>query len=349
MAYLTPDKTYRLDNGLLIKEYLLTSHNPNRIALPAKRNAPLIGVTLHNTEWIDVNPATTPAEQYTRATVNGNMNDVRIHWYVDDKCAWRTLGDDYESWHAATGAGGQGNCNTISIECIMRNKSDAASRASMDNSAKLIAWIFGQYAWTLAKNLFTHNYWTNYKSTGKMSTDLDAQSLKVCSDPKANASGKYCPVYILPQWDSFKALTDGYMKAKSPAAPPATTMYRVRKAWEDSKSQIGAYSNLDGAKALADENKASGYKVFDDVGAVVYIPAVSGAGGDNGEYDRLLADHKTVLEELDRLRQEKAVWKLEEIELHARISELEDAAAAHGESLEKVKGDIAALAKKWPA
>lgn len=234
MAILKPDKTITTNSGLKINEYLLTTHNPNKISMPVKRtaNQPLIGVTIHNTEWISVASGTTPAEQYVRATYNGNMGDTRVHYYVDNECVWKDLGDEYTSWHSATGGQGQGNCNTISIECIMRNQTDAASVASMENAAKLIAYIFGQYGWTVEKNLYTHNYWTNYKTTGKCSTDLDAQSLnKVPTTAKcfnsnelANASGKYCPVYILPQWEKFKALVKKYMvTVANPAPVPAAT------------------------------------------------------------------------------------------------------------------------------
>ena len=43
--------------------------------------------------------------------------------------------------------------------------------------------------------------------------------------------------------------------------------YRVRKTWEDSKSQIGAFKILENAKKCADQNP--GYKVFDASGKVV--------------------------------------------------------------------------------
>ena len=48
----------------------------------------------------------------------------------------------------------------------------------------------------------------------------------------------------------------------------ASPIYRVRKTWADSKSQIGAYKNLDNAKELCDKNP--GYSVFDENGKVVY-------------------------------------------------------------------------------
>lgn len=45
-------------------------------------------------------------------------------------------------------------------------------------------------------------------------------------------------------------------------------LYRVRKTWDDVKSQLGAYKNLDNAK----NNCPYGYKVFDNTGKVIYKP-----------------------------------------------------------------------------
>ena len=91
MTILRPDATTTL-NGVKINEYLLTKHNPNHIDMPSVSMAgKIIGVTVHNTDWITVASGTTPAEQYTRATVNNNMKDVRVHYYVDNVCAWQNL------------------------------------------------------------------------------------------------------------------------------------------------------------------------------------------------------------------------------------------------------------------
>ena len=57
-----------------------------------------------------------------------------------------------------------------------------------------------------------------------------------------------------------------------PSAPSKKIMYRVRKTWADSKSQLGAYSVLKNAKKQADKNP--GYSVFDENGNVVYPKAV---------------------------------------------------------------------------
>ena len=53
-----------------------------------------------------------------------------------------------------------------------------------------------------------------------------------------------------------------------PKPPVQKTLYRVRKSWSDTKSQLGAFSVLANAKSLVDKNP--GYKVFDENGKVVY-------------------------------------------------------------------------------
>ena len=60
---------------------------------------------------------------------------------------------------------------------------------------------------------------------------------------------------------------------EAPAKPvepeqPKAQIYRVRKAWADAKSQVGAYKVLANAKISADTHP--GYSVFDADGKVVY-------------------------------------------------------------------------------
>ena len=62
MAILRPDSTSTL-GGVTVKEYLLTKHNPNRIDMPSvSMTGKIIGVTVHNTDWISVASGTTPAD-----------------------------------------------------------------------------------------------------------------------------------------------------------------------------------------------------------------------------------------------------------------------------------------------
>lgn len=265
MAFLKPDKTYNA-NGITVNEYLLTTHNPNNIAMPADQlpKKPL-GITIHNTDWITIASGTTPAEQYTRATVNGNMNDVRVHFYVDNVSAWQNLPLTLCGWHAADGKG-NGNMATIAIECIMSSNGGAASEKSEDNCAKLAAYLLNLYGLTVEDNLFTHTHWLNVKD-GYVG---DIDYLNTARNPY-----KWCPLYILPHWQTFKAKVKTYLsqlsgkKDTSSTATTTTTqsnLYRVRKSWTDAKSQIGAFGSLDNAKKACKE----GYTVFDGSGKAVY-------------------------------------------------------------------------------
>lgn len=233
MAILKPDKTTTL-GGVTVNEYLLTKHNPNKIDMPSvSMEGRIIGVTIHNTPWITTAAGTTPAEQYTRATVNGNMRDTRVHYYVDNVCAWQNLPLSLSGWHAADGDG-NGNRRTIAIECIMSSAYNDKDKKSEDNCARLAAALLKKYKLGI-NALYTHNHWY---------------------------SRKYCPAYILPHWDKFKAKVQSYMNSGS----SAKQLYRVRKSWSDAKSQIGAYSSLENAKKAC----KAGYSVFDNSGKAVY-------------------------------------------------------------------------------
>lgn len=242
MAILKADKITKM-NGVKVNEYLLTKHNPNKIAMPQYKITNLIGITVHNTDRISVASVTTPAEQYTRATVNGNMKDVRVHFYVDDVCAWQCLPLDLSGWHATDGSG-DGNRKTISIECIMNGSGDAKDKKAEYNCARLVAYLLDKFK-LKDTAIYSHNHWY---------------------------SKKYCPAYILPHWNNFKKKVISYrnkntaIEGNSKPSNSVKVLYRVRTSWDNAKSQIGAYSSLENAKKAC----KSGYFVFDAKGKVVY-------------------------------------------------------------------------------
>lgn len=230
MAILKPNKV-SIKNGVTVNEYLLKDMYPGLI-----RDS-VIGVTIHNTDFITTATGTTPAEQYTRATLNGNMGDVIVHYYVDDVCAWQNLPHGIHGWHAADGSG-DGNWRTIAIECIMDGTGSERSKKSEDNAARLAAAILKEFGFGIDQ-LYTHNHWYNKK---------------------------YCPAYILPHWEQFRRKVQSYL-GDAPSAPAQTSeLYRIRKSWTDAKSQIGAYSNIDGAVKACKE----GYTVYNSKGEPVY-------------------------------------------------------------------------------
>jgi N-acetylmuramoyl-L-alanine amidase CwlA len=181
---LKADKTYTA-NGVKVNEYLLTAHNYSNIDMPGKRSG-LVGITVHNTDKISVS-GTTMSEQYTRATANGNMGDVRVHFYVDDVEAWQNLPLDQAGWHAADG-GGDGNMKTIAIECIMDDSGSASSKKAEENCARLVAYLLDKYKLSDSA-IYSHNHW--YKR-------------------------KYCPAYILPHWEEFKKKCISYRADTKP-------------------------------------------------------------------------------------------------------------------------------------
>lgn len=254
----TPDKTYTW-LGVTIKEFLFTKHNPNKYTLPPKRKSKqkIIGVTIHNTE--DLDNIEDDGRNYVASTMNGNMNEVYVHYYVDDLCAWRYMPDDRISWSCSDGAAGIGNCQTICLEVIMDGVDGAENLKAKDNAARLAAKILYDNKLTI-NDLYTHTYWIN-----KVNKRTNGTKDELCCIPPSGK--KKCPYFIIPKWMEFKALVEKYLKELS---KPAEELYRVRKTAKDAKNQIGAYKNLASAKDLADHNY--GYKVYNSKGQLVYKP-----------------------------------------------------------------------------
>lgn len=262
--YLSPDKIENW-NGVIVKQYFLNKHNDNNILLPIDKLINVSSITIHNTEWIKVNNATTPAEQYTRATINGNMKGTIVHFYVDDVCAWWNMPLDMVTWHSGDGVKGKtGNNTSISIECIMDKTNSSYNQKSMDNAAKLAAYLLNKYNLDVEKGLVTHTYWLNKKA------NKEGVKYNLCTTPP-NIFAKTCPYYIIKGkgWNYFEDITEKYLKEIDENTSKAE-IYRVRTAWSAHKSQIGAFSNLKSAKELADFNR--GYKVYDSTGKMIYQP-----------------------------------------------------------------------------
>ncbi len=189
---------------MTVYKHFLKDHNVNCITLPPLRTKPLIGVTIHNTD--DLPRVEDDGEQYTRATLNGNMGTVRTHYYTDDLCAWQNLEDTRCNWTCADGTG-PGNMQTIAIECIMSGESGAENIKARDNAARLAAYLLHKNGMT-ADNLYTHTYWLHVKDGHTKLSDT-ANIDKWCVAPHAY---KNCPLYIIPDWIGFKKQVDGYIK-----------------------------------------------------------------------------------------------------------------------------------------
>jgi len=220
MAFLKPDKTYTL-NGVQVSQKIIpdgSKYKPNR----ALKNGKPEWITIHNTPDIKEATGTNDAEQYARATHNGNMSGVSVHFYIDETGCWQILRENEMGYHAADGANGPGNTTSLAIEIIMDGSGDSSDKGAEDRGAKLAAGLLHKYGLGIDR-LTTHNHWY----------------------PK-----KYCPAYILPHWSAFVAKVNDSLKALNEADKKTQKIYRV---------QIGAFSKRENAEALAAEAKKKGF------------------------------------------------------------------------------------------
>ncbi len=181
MAFLTPDST-RTEHGLVIKQKLIPdgSHlKPNRPLL----HGSVEYITIHNTADIKEAPGTNDAEQYARATLNGNMKNVAVHYYIDETDCWQLLRENEAGWHAADGNTGPGNGTSLAIEIIMDGSGSKADRGAEDRGALLAAILLHRHGLTIDK-LKTHKDWYRRKN---------------------------CPLYILPHWQTFVGKVSAYL------------------------------------------------------------------------------------------------------------------------------------------
>jgi hypothetical protein len=80
-------------------------------------------------------------------------------------------------------------------------------------------------------------------------------------------ANKACPGdWLMNRMGDLVTKVNAKLSTPTPAPTPTSDLYRVRKSWTDTKSQIGAYKSLENAKKNCKED----YSVFDNNGNVVY-------------------------------------------------------------------------------
>lgn len=146
------------------------------------------------------------------------------------------------------------NPNSIGIEMCVKNgngnynansKGWYFTQATIDSAIELTKYLMDKY------NIPASNVIRHYDVTGKLCPGV------IGWNPASGDESK---------WNEFKKRLGS--TTSSTSTPGADVIYRVRKSWGDSASQLGAYSSLENAKKVADQNK--GYFVFNDKGEVVY-------------------------------------------------------------------------------
>lgn len=186
-----------------------------------------------------------------------NIVKASAHYFVDDDSVTQSVPDNYTAYsvggkkysNTATTGGGSfyGKCtnsNSISVELCddFKNGVIYPSAKTIENALELVRFLMSKYN-IPASNVIRH----------------------------FDVTGKSCPAYWVDgaKWKSeFHNKLTGAVKEETPKVETVKELYRVRKTWADSKSQIGAYSVLASAKLQADRNP--GYKVFNTSGARIY-------------------------------------------------------------------------------
>lgn len=199
-----------------------------------------------------------------------------VHGFIDgnDGTVYQTLPWNHRGWHA----GGAANNTHIGVEMCEPGCIKYTSGSSFTCSDLATAKAVAKRTYNSAVELFAmlcKQYSLNPLGDGVIISHKEGHARGIASnhgDPEHLWKGLGLAYTMSGFRQDVKAAMNGTSKPSGDTSKPAAQMYRVRKSWTDSKSQLGAYKVLANAKKKADEN--TGYKVFDASGNVVY-PASS--------------------------------------------------------------------------
>ena len=207
------------------------------------------------------------ANVFIRNWNKASYDNACVHGFIDGNTGiiYQTLPWNYRGWHA----GDDANNTHIGVEVCEPSviKYTSGSRFTCSDRAKALESVNKTYE--AAVELFAFlckEYDLNPLAKGVIVSHAEGYKLGIASNHAD----------IVHLWNGLNSgfTMDGFRKDVAAAmgkvvddSPKVETeLYRVRKSWEDSKSQLGAYKSLENAKKACKD----GYKVFDSGGAVVY-------------------------------------------------------------------------------
>lgn len=206
-----------------------------------------------------------------------------VHYMVDDKQILHCMPDNFKCWHV----GSPGNSKWIGIEMGEPSQIKYTSGATFTVSDLAAARAYAEAAyrnavWLLAKLCRDHGWdpftavYTHWDVTRQRLSNTDHV------DPEHLWNGLGMGYSLLTLRRDVAAAMGQAAAAPDTEQPSESgQMYRIRKSWADAESQIGAYTNLDYAKAACTD----GYAVFDSAGNQVwpvnYIVRITAKSGLN--------------------------------------------------------------------
>lgn len=228
-----------------------TKISPNK---NSPRNKPIDTITIHCTAGNKDNTARQIADYFSNASRGASCNYV----VGGDGSIAISVEEKDRSWCTSSGANDN---RAITIEVC-------SNIAGTEVNDKAYAALINLVADICKRNGIKKLVWSTDKNSRV--NHLNGCNMTVHRD----YANKACPgEWLYSRHGDIAAKVNVLLGATTttptkPTQPTPTTMYRVRKTWSNAKSQIGAYRDLNNAKAMADKN--AGYFVFDSNGKVVY-------------------------------------------------------------------------------
>ena len=191
-----------------------------------------------------------------------------VHYMVDDKQILHCMPDNLKCWHV----GSPGNSKWLGIEMGEPSQIKYTSGATFTVSDLAAARAYAEAAyrnavWLIAKLCRDHGWdpftavFTHHEVTRQRLSNTDHV------DPQHLWDGLGMGYSLLTLRRDVAAAMGQSAAAPTQEQPSASSQtYRIRKSWADAASQIGAYTNLDYAKAACKD----GYAVFDSAGNQVW-------------------------------------------------------------------------------
>lgn len=228
-----------------------TKISPNK---NSPRNKPIDTITIHCTAGNKDNTAKQIADYFSNASRGASCNYV----VGGDGSIAISVEEKDRSWCTSSGANDN---RAITIEVC-------SNIAGTEVNDKAYAALINLVADICKRNGIKKLVWSTDKNSRV--NHLNGCNMTVHRD----YANKACPgEWLYSRHGDIAAKVNALLGATTttptkPTQPAPTVMYRVRKTWADAKSQIGAYGDLNNAKAIVDKNV--GYFVFDGNGKVVY-------------------------------------------------------------------------------
>lgn len=210
-------------------------------------------------------------------------NALSVHAFIDANTGdvYQTLPWTYKAAHCGSGSNGSGNNTHIAVEMCEPKEIVYTSGANFTvaNNKLSAAKNSAKVAYNAAVKLFAklcEEFKLDPLTDGVIISHSEGHSRGI-------ASNHADPVHLWKglglsytmngfRTDVAKAMKDATNAPKEKESEPTEqkTLYRVRKKWTDSASQVGAFEDLNNAKKSADSNP--GYKVYNQNGSMVYDP-----------------------------------------------------------------------------